>query len=352
MANSSIHTIWAHPAPHWDDLVAIILLQEYGESHFLGIKSAKVDFLTDGNIPEGLSEAQWLTQGNLLVGTGNGMFDEHLRNGEGKERQENECATTLVAKHLGFIDDPRFAPLVKYTLSRDTGNGSQKFEIAALSYLASQYMPTEQVLEMTRTIVLGYIKSQEDFWGEERDALINNAEVTEITSPRQEVIKVATVRGEFNRAASIFRQIGYGVLIQERANGQVMVAVDERLNLPIGELAKTVRFLEQVAKDRPLSTGREAMTKLEAIGECTDVPEWFVHPNGAMLLNGSRTKPDIPATALTLEIIRQATRTAYDASYFCSSCPKNRCLHDKCTWFKLGLLKCRSVRMEEKRTRG
>lgn len=345
-----IHTIWTHAVPHFDEWIAIVLLTIFGEHLFPGIANAKVKFITDGKIPEGLTELEFLKQGNLVVGVAFVTLDEHLPPGSETTRKENECAATLTAKLLGIEEDPRFKDLLKYVLSRDSGVNGQKFEIAHLAYLASQHQPAEEVLAAMKTLILGYLASQEAFWGAERDEFIQNATITEIADPKRFNIKVATVIGDYGKATALFRNLGYQILIQQKTDGHMLVAIDERTGLSLKELTIIVQVLERRLQGRP---GVKNEKDLGKFGSHPEVPEWYLHPNGNILMNGSLSRPKIPETKIPLETIQDAVRIAFDLSYFeprhAELCRKNSCAGKRCPWHCLQLIKCKKVRFNYKR---
>lgn len=131
-----IRQVITHIKPHIDELVAIFLLQLFGEKLFPGINKAEINFLANRKITNG---DDFLKDGTLFVGMGSGMFDEH-----GKECKK-ETAATLVAKYLGVENDPRVKSLLDYTINVDTKSNGHPYDLANM--LKDFFQGTQNVKE-------------------------------------------------------------------------------------------------------------------------------------------------------------------------------------------------------------
>jgi len=117
----TIRQIITHIKPHVDELVAIFLLQLFGEKLFPKIGKAEINFLSNRKITNG---DDFLKDGTLFVGMGKGMFDEHGKEGK------TETAATLVAKYLGIADNPKVKFLLDYTINVDAKSNGHPYDLA------------------------------------------------------------------------------------------------------------------------------------------------------------------------------------------------------------------------------
>ncbi len=120
-----INHILLHVKPHWDEIVAVWLLQTFGLERYPGIGTAKKRY-TKGVEPKSDKIFDMLKM--LPVGCGQGRFDEHRpglkdAQGESTDRIPGECATTLVAKDLGLMEMSVVKRIAEEALRCDTEAG-------------------------------------------------------------------------------------------------------------------------------------------------------------------------------------------------------------------------------------
>ncbi len=89
---------------------ATFLLKNYGEKKFPGISRAKVLFWSGGEEFNRMGENSNI----LTVDVGGGRFDHHPA-----DRYPDQCAVTLVAKHLGIQERPELRNLIRYIKNHD-----------------------------------------------------------------------------------------------------------------------------------------------------------------------------------------------------------------------------------------
>ncbi|MCX6721022.1 MAG: hypothetical protein NT026_00190 [Candidatus Staskawiczbacteria bacterium] len=129
--------ITTHPRPHIEEIVAYLMLKLFGEKFFPGI--SQVSGLTFVN-PREADGKEAEAKGEIMVGVGHGRFDEHPALGE--PRKEGECAATLVAKHLGIMDNPAWSKLIKFVTINDLKGQGSPFDVG---YLPKIMYPSESV---------------------------------------------------------------------------------------------------------------------------------------------------------------------------------------------------------------
>ncbi len=124
---TGIHTIGTHPSPHVDEMAAFVALQEtpQGKKRFPGIEKAVPAVITQTKLAamealgfKGFIRA--LRSGCLLVGVGNGPFDEH------SNRAQNISCLELVTKFLDLGADKRnriaFWPIKEFINHEDNNS--------------------------------------------------------------------------------------------------------------------------------------------------------------------------------------------------------------------------------------
>ena len=73
--------------------------------------------------------------------------------------------------------------------------------------------------------------------------------------------------------------------------------------------------------------------------------EWFYHRQGQMLLNGSLTQADVPATRLSLDRIAELVKIGIDPSRLKPLCQSTgRCMGEVCDWYTWSLARCVKLR--------
>jgi len=148
-----IKLIITHRACHWDEIVAITLLQQYGEKLFPGISRAQIRFVENPQDTQESLDAM----GVLPIGCCFTRFDEHVNGASG--RIEGECAATLVAKYLGLYERPEFERLLEETYQCDSDKGVGRTEIAELIKVGHRCLrrTPEQVLETGKRVVIALL---------------------------------------------------------------------------------------------------------------------------------------------------------------------------------------------------
>lgn len=111
-----VRYVLTHIRPHFDEAVAIRLLQVFGESHFQNVSTAPVVVSLDhlGEEFNGWREwspEQFLQYGVLCVGWKGGMFDEHAT--AFGERTEGQASCSMVAHFLRVYDNPTWNRIIR-----------------------------------------------------------------------------------------------------------------------------------------------------------------------------------------------------------------------------------------------
>jgi hypothetical protein len=336
---AEIKIIATHPKPHFDELTAIWLLRKFGSKKFPGIETAVIQYWNRSDIKE--TPETYETRGILLVGIGGGKFDEHPENGNA--RKENECAATLVAKFLGVDDDPALERILRFTLNSDLNGSAQSFDMAIIAKLLYAYQDPEKVLEWTFVGLEAKFQEQLQFLTTTRNEFKKLAQIEEIGYEGKR-IKIATIISD-DELISKFARSRHGgntaVVIQQRSTGNVQIFTNKRIGIDLHEVAKILRLEEQRIKKKFSVTDWDALV---ADGKLEGSEEWYYHEQGQVLLNGSNTAVNIPATKIPLDDIRELVKVGLQNNHFHSKCNPRDCRN--CYWQPWGLQRCRRLRYQ------
>ena len=302
---SNIHTIITHPNPHLDEIVAIWLLTEYGEDLYPGISQAAIAFWNDvyERWNKQASEEQWLGQGFLLIGIGNGQFDEHA--GNGNDQKNGDCAATLVAKHLGVDQDPELQTLLDYTLDTDSNQVKHRWGQMTWSVLIKRMhgrRPDPQIIDRVFEDIDDLQDEQNEFYscsedwpGEDGVLSIERGDLT---------CNVAFVESDRERMHAWVRHSFKDVdlVVIRRSIGHVHIFRCYHRDRPYVDM---VRLTESIRRFELRRRGIESLPSVHSLqaAACDDVPEWYF-PNHNMVLNGSKGHPEIRPTILSLDDLR------------------------------------------------
>lgn len=307
---TNIHTILTHVNPHMDEIMAIWLLRKFGAKAFNGVDTSKVCFYNAGWAAEtkGKTPAQLEKEGILCLGILGGNFDEHPNNERG--RIEDECAASLVARHLGMFSDPTLQKILKYVVNTDVKSNHGIFDLATLVKDMHDNNPNgnAETVEWAIKAIDAKFASARQF-GLSDDEWARVGQVHQIDCGGIPAT-VAIIAGSDNTKMSQFARTNLKALlvVQKTPAGQVYLFTNRELAstywLPMGTLVGKIRDAEQQKHGRPPLDFK----LLEADGSLEDCPEWYYGMKGEMLLNGSRSHPEVPPTALSLEEILSIIR--------------------------------------------
>lgn len=110
------------------------------------------------------------------------------------------------------------------------------------------------------------------------------------------IVSAFTDDSAFNRWARSKEGINAGVVIQRNPDGHTQIFTSNRQGIDLANVAVKVRRAE-MAKRSVQPTGNLAVVT----GFAKGCPEWFLHHNFGLLLNGSDTHRDVPCSQLSLD---------------------------------------------------
>ncbi len=147
------------------------------------------------------------------------------------------------------------------------------------------------------------------------DEELKKAKITSIFRGSKE-LRVVTIQSDNPSFAALARNREHGrnaaIVIQKNEGGRTLIFTNNRFFLKedIKQIAAAIRFEEQVIMNR--GKKEELIIDFNILsqpGHLLLVPNWYFQKEenrgGGKLLNGSFTSPDIPATRISLERIRE-----------------------------------------------
>lgn len=341
-----IRQIVAHGQPvHLDEMVAYLLLRRYGEEKLPGVSTASFRALAQGDSIEELQ----MRNDVLLLGLGTGSFDEHVFNGD--KSKKDECCATLVAQFLNMEQDAHWMYVLRYVLHTDRHRPSLVLDLAS-SVVRFQLLGWDvfSVLPYVEITVDAALQEQRKFFSAD---FIGGLEVGK--SVRREEIEIngeqhwaAVIEGDNPALVKQARFFGAAlVIVKNPQTQQVQILSTNHLRLKMRVVTRVIRYMEQKKGEKILVADWSA---LEQEGTIEQVPQWFYHKEMENLMNGGRSRPDILPTALTIEEILFAVRTALGTHFIRSRenrCTKGVCTstrNEPCPWYAFGLPRCIEIR--------
>lgn len=343
--------IWTHHRPHLDEIVAMYMLQRYGTEEFPGINKAIVEFKGRGGQPiDGVWGDDLLKQGIVCIGVGGGMFDEHPTiQGHGSKK---DCSSLLVAKYLG-IDDTSLQKILDFSQRCDSTATSHPFDLTALVKAMNAAYPDDpgKVIAWAMDVIYAKHLDQDQFLYTQ-DHFFENTQVEEIPGPNG-TITLMTCKMDNEHASKVARSNGATIVIQQQKFGNVQIHTDVKAELDLRDICRMIRIEEMEAKGLPVPKDWKL---LEQKGTIKGAEQWYFPEYGSALFNGSTSYPDTPPTQIALETIQKIVRIGVNPNAFEPSkakfCKRKECIacaQDPCTWYELGLLRCRTIRYNQKK---
>lgn len=329
-----ITKIITHNRPHADELVALMLLKKFpeGEEKLSGIKTASVEFLGAGKLPENKTYSDFPDA--VFLGVGGGPFDEHAT--VDKERESGEVCATLVAKYLGIQNRPELQGILNIIKEEDLAVAKDKdalsigikflhscfkddytkiYRWAEIAYMSHIKLFLEKgetrpftVTETKR--VLEELQSQDlEFWvrtidearryqnDQYQQALkeFDDAVKERFVGSDGQPIDMAVVTSDNEEINKAFRSKRAQLIIQFSTRGNVAIFTYQKRGLNLTNSIILLRMAEQFyrwgeirIKDKDI-LGREEMI---------DGIPWYLFHSKDSAFNGSLTTKDVPPTMI------------------------------------------------------
>ncbi len=347
-----IKEIVTHFRPHADELVALMLLKKFpeGEKKFPGVSTAKISFLSTGELPEGKTADDFPE--TIFLGCGGGMFDEHATSQ--KERVEGEICATLVAKYLGLDRDEALQKTLFFLKEEDLHGSKVKNELPMVIKFIHQYSTdAEKIYQWTETAYFAdFLKEEKDSTPKDkwqRPTLENtfdllkkegNSEAENWKKFADEAIKFR--QEQFEKAKKEFRELGkmekiiawdgkplmvahiesdneemnkYArsngahLVVQFTSRGNVSIMTDTKRKIDLSKAFVLLRLAEQHFRGGiKVKDG----TELSKEGFVKGIPTWYLFHTKAMGFNGSLTASNVEPTKIphqkVIELVKEGLR--------------------------------------------
>lgn len=338
------HTIATHKNIHFDEIVGIWLLIQFGKSRYPGIEDAEIVYWD--KLPEGTSAIQLEREGFKLVGIGGGAHDEHPSERGG--RKKGECSATLIAHDLDIRNKPALRKILDFATSRDLKLGESEFELPAVVKALHDTGRSSDVIYWTFLALSAIYEKQRRFF-EEAPGDFAAAKIIDVTVHNGRSVKMVVGRSDadtFCAYARSSRGCNAGIVVQMNSRGNVVIQTNQILRLDLTDTIRMLRVEELRLAGKPVPRDWKLLG-----GEQNVEPCWYMHPRRGMILNGSTTC-SAPPTKLSLQTIEAIVRIGVNPAVFhpdrmkqckkmiCSSTPGN-----PCPWYVYGLDRCHSLRI-------
>lgn len=296
--SESITHIVLPTRPQPDTIVAIFLLQKFGESKYPGVKTASI-IVEPKATPE---------PGKLLLDVGGGELDHH---------GSDTCATELVAASLKISDNPAIRNLIAYARRDDTeGKGTvsndpldRAFGLSGLIASLNKQLPKEAekiVQAVSPLLDAHYFTTNEHYV--ELPKLVEGLKQTgfltseTIHKPTRNT-KIAFVTSNNVGLAGYLRSnVGgnYRVIVQRRSSGHVNILTKQNPKIDLSRTMALIRLQEATVR------GVEVVDEQSLFATATHdlVPNWYYDPATNSLLNGGVSPDSIEPTKIDWNTIK------------------------------------------------
>jgi len=333
-----IKEIVTHGEPvHLDELLARLFFWWYGENKFPGVGTAKFRAITATDNVDELKKRNDV----ILLGLGGGPFDEH---GAGKDEEKTkECCATLVAKFLGLDRDFGWRKILKYVLHTDKNPPTLTLDLAStVIRLQRQGIGLNAVLTYVEITINAAYKDQKGF---SRTSLQDIKEEELMINGQKCFIAVA--KGNDPNISRYMRFFGAAAVIVENSNKHIQVLTNQEYGLDVRDVLRILRIWEQKKNDQTKKV--EDWKILETEENVANIPQWYYHRDSNNILNGGSSRPDIPATKLSLDEVVSAVRIGLESSFLECNGTCYSTLKKPCVRYELGLVRCRRARYTSKK---
>lgn len=347
--------IVTHKAPHLDEIAAIVMLRsQHGCKFFPGASSAKIVTWDKRNPRCAWDEIAHAKDGRIMVGIGGGIFDEH---GTVESDAKAGCATTLVARVLGYDKVPGMDRVLRSIEAHDSGKGGgdpQSFsKLVTASYRQcisddpNEQKAHEEYCIRAAMFYAGCLLRDPICFAYEGKAAFEAADTFAFKTRGGQYVRVAAATTDvdcFPRyARSQYGNRAHVVIVQKPATGAISVLTVGN-TFDLSELAKAVRLLECIVQNRPYSYDDDS---LRSIGMLERIPEWYLHDEKGLLLNQSQSSPDAPATKITLHQMKKLVEWVIGGFVpNVQNCWHSKQCRRSCSLFRVDLPQCVAARKD------
>lgn len=309
MANQ-IKTIAIFPKIQPDTVAAVFLLKKYGVAHFPGVEDAEVVYWT-ATEPGKTAEA-YEEEGVLLIDLAGSRFDHH-RDDHGKK---TECASSLVAKHLGVHGRPELRKLLTYAKRDDLeGKGTISDDPLDRAFgLSGIIMNLNRVYRENPQSIFDFVYAifeahVHDEWrrtnelpNEWKKIKSEGGAMEFFACQGKKNLRCVALESENVALPGFLRAyIKADVVVQRLPSGHTNVITRQQRRVDLRDVMALIRAKE--AELKGLNIDMHDHRAVRKPGRLEGLEEWFYDTAANTIQNGGVNPQDIPATLMDLEMI-------------------------------------------------
>jgi hypothetical protein len=274
-----------------------------------------------------------------------GKFDEHPRNGQ--PRKEGHSASSLVATDLGIEKLPEVRMVLRHVTNEDLNGGAGFMDLAACVKLLYNKLDELEVVRWATVALRARLDEQKELFGENMKKFDREV-VAEVISHQGTQLRIGAIVTDDDQAGKISRMRGFGLLIQMNSSGHVQIFPNKKSGVDMRDVVRLLRLEELKFANDLRSYDWVDLESENSVG----CPVWYIHPGGGLVMNGSKTHTDIPATKIPpkriLELVLLALddKSEHKECQICIVNPRGGASMG-CPFYSAGFLHCREVRQKQ-----
>lgn len=298
MRKTRITQIVTHERPHLDEITARFALIREGKDQYSNVRNADIVVFDPKIHVDERSEEEWEQEGTLFVGVREGRFDDHPHT-----RYPDDCALTLVLKHLRADQDPSWKWLAGHVKREDKHGATDALHLATVIKAMSRTMTAGEVIRHVDPMLEALLEQQRSFSDAVRIAA--GSWRSDVENPNTgKTYRLVVVddcdNEDVARAARWEHGTNAALVIHRNTKGHVYISSSRRQGITrVGWLVAQLRYKEQ-ARDRSL----DHVSEFRARAVDGALHRWYHHEEGGAIYSGSLTSPNSEITHLPLEEIR------------------------------------------------
>lgn len=341
-----------HPDPHFEEVVAMVLVEEEGTPEFL---------------------RKYCPDGKLHLGVDGGSFDEHPDQHSGDKREKG-CCVTLLANALNVLKAaPEWKQLIAFCSFKETGQQLGKrrmgvetshaydpYSMLRLKFRQMRRRAKAEGRDATEAEQLAIIQSamedirliMEDQKSFHRaKETINSTGLQEtISGPGGKRLKLVAVTSDEEQVNTAARAVfAADIVVQMDTDGHAHIFTRNNAGLDLDDFAQALKLAEQKAEGVVHEKSWELLRQ-EGIAFPED--RWYYAKEYGQLHNGTEHHTDFAPTMLSLDGIVGLVKKALDTQCFkYDDCQPANCCGKICEMYEDGRRGCRQVRGQMYRNR-
>ncbi len=305
-----VHTLVPHQRPHADEMAIFLMAQKLysaqAEKLYPGISRAQIKEFNRDQLGSKSSQ-QWLEEGYLLVGIGNGRYDEHASmKARGKTREKpKDCAATLFAKDIGVYEQHECYRFIQHIFKNDTDGAQSLMDICSLLNLWYDFgKPFQFVYAEFCKYALLLIRNDELIHTEGKREWEAHGRIETIAGPSGTKLTMAVVQSDSNYVLpyvdSKFSGVFPDIKVLWKSTGHCLIfcTTHKRKNGATGKRIPTGLRLNKVVANirrhvlQKRGSGYDPQS-LSDYGQADNTEMIMYHPDFEAMFNGTKTESSV-----------------------------------------------------------